>query len=96
MVDGATPVSADVTFPVVRIPSETIDYFEPFGFACDPDVELRRVLHGATIEIDDKGVKAAAATVSEGGVDCSGVGPIDVVVVLDRPFAFFVYDRVIG
>ncbi len=94
MVGGVVPTAADVTIPVVNIPSETIDYFVPFGFACDPDLELRRLFHAATITIDDKGIEAAAATVSEGGVDCSGVEPTDVVVVLDRPFAFFVHDRV--
>ena len=95
-VAGATNVSADVTIPTVQIPSETIDYFSLFGFACDPDTELRRVMHGATIEIDEKGIKAAAATVSEGGADSSGGTASDVVVVLDHPFLFFVHDRITG
>jgi serpin B len=93
---SATVVYADVTLPIVRIPSVTIDYFPIFGFECNPEVELRRVFHGATVEIDEKGIKAAAATVSEGGFDTSGDSAAEVTVVLDHPFAFFVHDRVTG
>jgi serine protease inhibitor len=95
-IDGALPASADVTIPVVEIPSVTIDYFPILAFACDPETELRDVYHGATVQIDEKGIKAAAATVSEGGVDASGGIPPEIVVVFDHPFLFFVHDRITG
>lgn len=81
----------DLTIPVVKIQSETLDYYDPLGFMC-PLFTLRSVLHGATVEIDEKGIKAAAATAGEEWSTGTGPPPPDRVVVLDRPFLFFVHD----
>jgi serine protease inhibitor len=88
---GAAHSDVDLTMPIVKIQSQTIDYYDPLGFMC-PLFTLRSVLHGATVEIDEKGIKAAAATAGEEWSTGTGPPPPDRVVVLDRPFLFFVYD----
>ena len=51
---------------------------------------LRDVLHGAAIEIDEHGIKAAAATVVESWDTSS---PEGLYVLINRPFLFFAYDH---
>lgn len=87
--DEAVYSPIGLTMPNVAIDSGTLDYNERLGFECEP-FTLRAVLHGATLELDAKGIKAAAATVSEGFEDDGG-GASDYVDV-DRPFLFFVHD----
>ena len=82
---------ADIEFamPKVVIESSTVNYYEPLGFECEP-FTLRSVFHGAALELDEKGIKAAAATVAEGFDDDGGGASTSVSV--DRPFLFFVHD----
>lgn len=75
--------------PKLDIPSETLDYYDPLGFECET-FTLRRVLHGAAVQMDEHGVKAAAATAAESW-DTGSPGFYDGL--LDRPFLFFVYDQ---
>jgi hypothetical protein len=75
--------------PKVDIPNETIDYYEPLEFDCEP-FTLRTVLHGAAVQMDENGVKAAAAGAAE---SWDSGGPEGSYAVLDRPFLFFVYDE---
>jgi serine protease inhibitor len=82
---------AELRMPKVDIESMTLDYYDPFGFEC-PIYTMRTVLHGAAVQMDEKGIKAAAATVNEIWVTGGEAEP-DFDVVLDRPFLFFIYDR---
>lgn len=90
---GSDYAFVDLTMPMVDIPSRTIDYYDPLGFECEP-YTLRAVLHGAAVQMDDKGIKAAAATAAESWD--TGEPDIPTDVRLDRPFLFFVYDRPTG
>lgn len=84
---GYRPVALQM--PRVDIPSETIDYYDPLGFACEP-FTLRRVLHGVALQLNEHGVKAASATAAESWDTGS---PEFYSALLDRPFLFFVYDQ---
>ncbi len=75
--------------PRFAIDSTTINYFDPLGLECD-FFTLRSVFHGATVEIDERGIKAAAATVAESWDTESPEGEF---LLIDRPFLFFAYDR---
>lgn len=89
---AAAPVYVDFAMPKVQISPTTIDYYAPLGLACEP-YTLRKVLHSAAVELDEKGIKAAAATANESWEDGGGPSEADVSIVLDRPFLFFAYDR---
>lgn len=82
----------DLSMPLVNIESTTLDYNseDRLNFDCEP-FTLRAVLHGSTVVIDEKGIKAAAATVAEEWQD--GAPEADVAVEIDRPFLFFVVDN---
>lgn len=91
--EEAISMQADFSMPKVDIASETIDYNnddDGLGFECEP-FTLRKVLHGAAVQLDEKGIKAAAATVVEEWGD--GEPEPQATIDLDRPFLFFVYDR---
>ncbi|HWB73937.1 MAG TPA: serpin family protein [Nannocystaceae bacterium] len=90
--DTAQQGVVELTMPTFTIDSSTIDYYEPLGFEC-PQFTMRKVLHGATVAIDVKGIRAAAASADEGWDTGTGPGETIAVVQLDRPFLFFVYDR---
>lgn len=81
----------DFEMPLVDIPATTIDYLEPLGISCDPIGGLRQIFHGAAVEMDEKGIKAAAATVVFGDGD-SAPDPPEEHFHIDRPFLFFVHD----
>lgn len=89
----AHPAYVDLTIPKVAIESKTFDYNEGrLDFGCEL-FTLRAVLHGAAVAMDEKGIKAVAATVAEGW-DSGGEEPVpELVLDIDRPFLFFVYDR---
>lgn len=92
--DEAHSAIVDLTMPKVKLESMTLDYDEGrLDFECEP-FSLRSVLHGAALEMDHKGIKAAAATVSEGW--CTGETGPERTLEIDRPFLFFVYDRPTG
>jgi serine protease inhibitor len=88
--DGAGPTTVNLSFPKFTVDSVTLDYKLPLGLnACAffPSA----VLHGATVEVDEKGIKAAAASVNEGDPS-GGIDPL-IDLFIDRPFLFFVFDR---
>lgn len=90
--DQARLAVVDLAIPEVKIEGQTLDYNEGrLDFQCDL-FTLRSVFHGAAVEIDRIGIKAAAATVNEGWNDGGEPEP-ELTLVLDRPFLFFVYDR---
>ena len=91
----AAEATVDLTFPKFKIAAVTVDYYEPLDLECEL-FTLRTVLHSAAVEIDEKGVKAAAATLNEGWVTGTGPPPLDVTLTFDRPFLFFVYDGPTG
>ncbi len=91
--DGAQWGLASLTMPKFTIDSTTIDYYKPLGFMCEL-YTLRTVLHGAAVELDERGIKAAAATVNENWG--SSAPDIDFTVTFDRPFLFFVFDETTG
>jgi serine protease inhibitor len=82
----------DFTMPKLKIEGQTLDYNAAgrLEFMCEP-FTLRSVFHGAAVEMDEKGIKAAAATVNEGWNDGGEPEPTRVLTI-DRPFLFFVYD----
>jgi hypothetical protein len=90
--DQATDGYVELTMPKVMIDSTTIDYYVPLAIDCEP-YTLRSVLQGAALQLDEKGIKAAAAAVDEGWDSGTGPGEPLAEVALDRPFLFFVYDR---
>jgi len=92
---GAAPVVVDLTFPKFKIAGETVDYYDPLALDCEL-FTLRTVLHGATVEIDEKGVKAAAASFNESWSTGTGPPPPNVTLTFDRPFLFFIYDQPTG
>lgn len=89
--EEARSAYVDLTIPKVQIASKTINFYDRLKFECEP-FTLRSVLHGAAVEIDAKGIKAAAATVNEGWND-SGEPEPELEITIDRPFVFFVYDQ---
>lgn len=81
----------DLTVPKVKVDSRTLDYNAGrLEFQCE-EFTLRSVFHGAAVEMDEKGIKAAAATVVEGFQD--GAPSPETTIEIDRSFLFFVYDR---
>lgn len=90
--DTAQQGPVEITMPTFTIDSSTIDYYGPLGFDCEM-FTMRKVLHGATVAIDAKGIRAAAASADEGWDTGTGPGETIATVRLDRPFLFFVYDR---
>jgi serpin B len=89
---GSSHEAVSLQLPKLDLPSETFDYYEPLGFDCEL-YTLRRVLHGAAVQMDEHGVKAAAATAAE---SWDSGAPEFYWAVLDRPFLFFVYDEPTG
>lgn len=87
--DSASSQPVALRMPKVDIPSETLDYYGPLGFECEI-FTLRKVLHGAAVQMDEHGVKAAAATAAE---SWDSGAPEFYSALLDRPFLFFVYDH---
>lgn len=83
----------DLAVPKVDIEPATIDYGtdETLAFAC-PIFELRAVWHSATVQLDAKGIRAAAATAAEDW-GSGGEESDEREIVVDRPFLFFVYDH---
>jgi serpin B len=63
------------------------------GISQGAGLYLSDVLHQASIVIDEDGTEAAAATAI---LASTGTGPPPIVVVLDRPFLFLVYDEPTG
>ena len=90
--DQATDGYVELTMPKVTIDSTTIDYYVPLAIDCEP-YTLRSVLQGAALQLDENGIKAAAAAVDEGWHSGTGPGEPLAEITLDRPFLFFVYDR---
>jgi len=88
----ASGAVVDFSMPKVDIQSSTLDYNteDRLNFGCEP-FTLRSVLHGSAVVIDEKGIKAAAATVAEEWSD-GGPEP-DQTIQLNRPFLFFVVDN---
>ena len=69
--------------------------FSGMGSSADGPLYLSRVLHKTFIAVDEKGTRAGAATVIEApGAAPPGAEPK--VVVLDRPFLYFIFDTVTG
>lgn len=93
--DAAAPETVDFRMPKVDVATGTIDYYPLLGFDCEM-FKLRTVLHGAAVQIDEHGIKAATATVPEHWDEGSGGDEADRVLHVDRPFLFFVYDRPTG
>lgn len=61
-------------------------------FQAAPDnLRISRVIHDAAIEVDEKGTKAAAATVVEVILTAVPAGPMELT--LDRPFVFFIQEK---
>lgn len=85
----------DFEMPKVNIESVTIDYKPEFPIACDPVGGLINVFHGAAVEMDEKGIKAAGATVVFGDGDAAPEPPEESFLI-DRPFLFFVHDAETG
>lgn len=85
----------DFEMPKVDISSVTIDYKPEVPIECDPVGGIRQVLHGAAVEMDEKGIKAAAATVVFGDGDAAPEPPEEAFLI-DRPFLFFVHDAETG
>ena len=92
---SAAPTIVDLTLPKFSVAGETVDYMEPLGIECEL-FTLRAVLHGAAVEVDEKGVKAAAATFNENWGSGTGPPPPDVTLTFDRPFLYFIYDETTG
>lgn len=89
--DEARSAIVDLTMPKVQIEGQTLDYNEGrLDFQCEP-FTLRAAFHGAAVELDHKGIKAAAASVNEGWSDGGEPEP-ELELTIDRPFLFFVYD----
>lgn len=82
----------EVTMPMFRIDSATIDYYELLGLDCEL-FTMRKVLHGAGVVVDEKGIEAAAGTGDEDWATGTGSSGTIASVVVDHPFLFFVYDR---
>ncbi|WP_194973255.1 serpin family protein [Aquiflexum lacus] len=57
------------------------------------DLKISRVIHDAMIEVDEKGSEAAAATIVEVVVERTSAPPIPSVIVLDKPFIFFIQEK---
>ncbi len=92
---AATSRYIDFEMPEVDIPSTTLDYLVPLGIDCDPIGGLRQIFHGAAVQMDEDGIKAAAATVVFGDGD-SAPDPPQEFFHIDRPFLFFVHDPETG
>lgn len=90
-IGSSSPIAIDLKMPIVDIQSQVIDYYPLLGLDC-PLFTLRTILHGAALHIDDKGIKAAAATANENW-ESSGEVETELTIELDRPFLVFVYDR---
>ena len=56
------------------------------------DLKISRVIHDAIIEVDEKGTEAAAATIVE-VVERTSMPTGPRVVVLDKPFIFFILEK---
>ena len=56
------------------------------------DLKISRVIHDALIEVDEKGTEAAAATIVE-LVERTSAPSFPSVVVLDKPFIFFIQEK---
>jgi serpin B len=85
----------DFEMPKVDIESVTIDYKVQLPIECNPIDGIRQVFHGAGVEMDEKGIKAAAATVVFGDGDAAPEPPEESFLI-DRPFLFFVHDAETG
>lgn len=57
------------------------------------ELKISRVIHDAMIEVDEKGSEAAAATVVEVVEKTSAGPPVPRVLVLDKPFIFFIQEK---
>lgn len=92
--DSMAETVFELRMPEVDIPAETIDYYEPFGLACDP-FTMRTALDGVAIQIDATGIRAAAAGAVESWASGTG-SPADRTFILNQPYLFFVYDEPTG
>lgn len=75
--------------------SDAFDQRADFARASDEPLYLSRVLHGASIETDERGTVAAATM----GVFCEGMSPAriePIIVRVDHPFLFLLVERTSG
>ena len=64
-----------------------------FDRITDTNVGINTVLHMATIDVDEQGTVAAASTLVAVSKGAQGVGQTQLLLQIDRPFLFVVYDR---
>jgi serpin B len=77
------------------------DIFDPAkadfsGIDGDHDLFLRKVIHQATIAVDERGTVAAAVTAEVGGAGSAGDPPPETTFHIDHPFLYFIRDDASG
>lgn len=70
--------------------------FTGIGSSSEGPLIISRVLHKTFIAVDEKGTRAGAATAVEMAPTSAPPGADPKVVVLDRPFLYFIFDTVTG
>jgi len=96
--DDSEPMLVDFTMPSLELAADVKDYsgVDLLDFDC-PLFTLGGAVHGAALQVDAKGIEAAAATVAEDWAsNDGGEDEPELTVTLDRPFLVFVYDRPTG
>lgn len=74
-----------------------IDTAAQFDKMSDSQLHIDQVLHKSFVQVDEEGTEAAAVTsVSMGGIECVSVRPSPLVIKIDRPFIFAIYENRTG
>lgn len=78
--------------------TDAFDYrsadFSGLGTYSDAEIFISSVLHKTAISVDEKGTKAAAVTIVEGGAGASAPPPEETkYIYLDRPFVYMIIDN---
>ena len=70
--------------------------FSGIGSSAEGPLQISRVIHKTFIAVDEKGTKAGAATAVEMAPTAAPPVADPKVVILDRPFLYFIFDTATG